>query len=73
MEAEQGGFGVGEVQGLGVEGEFGFEGCDDRFCAAEAVGLAGELQQGVGDALVGELGGQGVGLGRGDDEIVLAV
>ncbi len=35
--------------------------------------FAGELQQGVGDALVGELGGQGVGLGRGDDQVVLAV
>ena len=26
VEAEQGGVGVGEVEGLGVEGEFGFEG-----------------------------------------------
>ena len=64
---------MGEVEGLGVEGELGFERPDDRFCAAEAVGLAGELQQGVGDALVGELGCHHVGLGRRDDDVVLAV
>jgi hypothetical protein len=52
VEAQQGGVGVGEVEGLGVEGEFGFEGADDRFWAKEAVGLVGELQEGVGDALV---------------------
>ena len=53
MEAEQGCVGVEEAQGLGVEGEFGFQRGDDRFGAAEAVGLVLELQQGVGDALVG--------------------
>ena len=64
---------MGEVEGLGVEGELGFQCRDDRFGAAEAVGLFLELQQGVGDALVGELGRQGVGLSRGDYVIVLAV
>src|SRR5215470_3021953 len=33
---------------------------DDRFGAAEAVGLAGDLKRFVRDALVGELGGQAV-------------
>jgi hypothetical protein len=64
---------VGEVEGLGVEGEFGFQGGDDRFGAAEAMGLAGELEQGVGDALVGEPSGQGVGLRGRDDHVVLAL
>jgi len=73
VEAEHGGVGVGEVEGLGVEGEFGLDGGDDRFGTAEAVGLFLELQQGVRDALVGELGGQGVGLGRRDDRVVPAV
>jgi len=73
VEAEHRGVGVGEVEGLGVEGELCLDSRDDGFCAAEAVALAGELQQGVGNALVGELRSQGVGLGRGDDLIVLAV
>jgi len=73
VEAEQWGFGVGEVEGLGVEGEFGFQGGDDRFGAAEAVRLFLELQQGVRDALVGELGGERVGLRGRDDQVVLAV
>jgi hypothetical protein len=73
VEAEHRGVGVGEVQGLGVEGEFGLDSRDDGFGAAEAVALGLELQQGVGDALVGELGRQGVRLGRGDYVIVLAV
>ena len=73
MEFQQGGGGVGEVEGLGVQGEFGLQSRDDRFCAEEAVGLAGEFHQGVGDALAGQLGGHRVGLGRGDDDVVLAV
>ena len=73
MEAELGGVGVGEVERLGVEGELGFQGGDDRFGAAEAVGFLLELQQGVRDALVGEPGGQGVGLRGRDDQIVLAL
>src|SRR5512142_875942 len=42
-----GGVGGGEVERLGVEGELGFQGGDDRFGAAEAVGFFLELQQGM--------------------------
>jgi hypothetical protein len=73
MQSELGSFGVREVEDLGVEGKLGFEGGDDRFGAAEAVGLFLELQQGVGDAVVGELGREGVCLRRGDYGIVLTV
>jgi hypothetical protein len=73
VEAELGDVGVGEVEGLGVEGELGFQGGDDRFGAAEAVGLFLELQQRVRDALMGELGGQGVRLRGRDDQVVLAL
>ena len=73
MEAQEGRVGVREVEGLGVQGELGFQRGDDRFSAAEAVALLFELEQGVRDALMGELGGEGVGLARRDNGVVLAL